>query len=106
MKACNDTIFPDEIKNPTNHFHNKANTIYNHIHLEVTKRRFAEGHAKEVTTGGAGTGGHAEEGLQRQKTVSRGRGGFAVVRVCSGRGGFAEVTHRLTEAPKFVSTLK
>ena len=33
--------------------------------LQVTQRRFAGGHAKEVATGGAGTGGHAEEGLLR-----------------------------------------
>ena len=65
MKACNDTIFLGEIKNPTNHFRSRAETIYNHIHLQVTQRRFAGGHAKEVATGGSGTGGHAEEGLLR-----------------------------------------
>ena len=31
--------------------------------LQVTQRRFTGGHAKEVATGGTGTGGHAEEGL-------------------------------------------
>ena len=54
--------------------------------LQVTQRRFVGGHAKEVTTGGAHTGGHAEEGLLRP--------GFAEAeddlkrqrRVCSGEG--------------------
>ena len=31
--------------------------------LQVTQRRFAGGHAKEVATGGAGTEDHAEKGL-------------------------------------------
>ena len=106
MKACNDTIFPDEINNPTNHFHSRAGTIYNQIHLQVTQRRFARGHAKEVATGGVGTGGHAEEGLLRPGFAEAEDGLKRQRRVCRGRGGFAEVTHRLTEAPKFVSTLK
>ena len=54
--------------------------------LQVTQRRFAGGHAKEVATGGAGTRGHSEEGLLQP--------GFAKVeyglkrqrRVCSGEG--------------------
>ena len=54
--------------------------------LQVTQRRFVGGHAKEFTTGGAGTGGHVEEGLlrpgfaevedglKRQRMVCRGEG--------------------------------
>ena len=69
--------------------------------LQVTQRRFAGGHAKEVALGGAGTRGHAEEVLLRPGFAEAEDGLKRQRRVCRGHAQ-ADRSPQICEYPKMI----